>query len=356
MNARSWLPLFVVLAGCADSSHLVSGSPPTLLDAGLGDAGSAASTDARLDAARSACGDGLRNGGELCDDFNTVSGDGCSADCHTIEPGYDCVAPGRACVDTAVCGDRQLAPREQCDDGNTRPSDGCSSACVLEDGWACRTPGAACMPAACGDGKLVGAEQCDDGNSVAGDGCGDNCRVDDGYTCPAGVACRKTVCGDGTVEGSEQCDDSNNKAYDGCFACQREPDCQNAACVAVCGDGIKFSSEGCDDANTRAGDGCSSTCTVEPGFACSATAPAAPPSLTIPVLLRDLRGADLPALENINVGPGHPDFQRGGGLEWASSKSYWEPTRHPCTPRTTARRAAPPTRRTFATGTTTTCA
>jgi fibro-slime domain-containing protein len=117
------------------------------------------------------------------------------------------------------------------------------------------------------------------------------------------------------VEGSEQCDDSNQRAYDGCFSCQREPDCQNAACVAVCGDGIKFSSEGCDDANTRAGDGCSSTCTVEPGFACTTMAPTAPMSLTIPVVFRDLRGVDLPALEGINVGPGHPDFQRDGSLE-----------------------------------------
>src|SRR5260221_13472595 len=30
------------------------------------------------------CGDGVLDGGEVCDDGNTIGGDGCAADCHTL--------------------------------------------------------------------------------------------------------------------------------------------------------------------------------------------------------------------------------------------------------------------------------
>ena len=35
----------------------------------------------RLDCTIPRCGDGIHDGGEVCDDGNTRSGDGCSADC-----------------------------------------------------------------------------------------------------------------------------------------------------------------------------------------------------------------------------------------------------------------------------------
>jgi len=31
------------------------------------------------------CGDGVLDGGEVCDDGNVVGGDGCAADCHTLQ-------------------------------------------------------------------------------------------------------------------------------------------------------------------------------------------------------------------------------------------------------------------------------
>ena len=52
--------------------------------------------------------------GEVCDDGNTVGGDGCSADCKKLE----------------VCGDGVLDVGEQCDDGNGNPADACD-ACRL---------------------------------------------------------------------------------------------------------------------------------------------------------------------------------------------------------------------------------
>src|SRR5688572_29966641 len=61
------------------------------------------------------CGDGTLNPGEICDDGNKVSGDGCADDCLSDE---DC---GNGLVDVSAM--------ENCDDGNTIGGDGCSADC-----------------------------------------------------------------------------------------------------------------------------------------------------------------------------------------------------------------------------------
>jgi cysteine-rich repeat protein len=62
------------------------------------------------------CGNGEVDDGELCDDGNNRSGDGCPADC----------AP--------PCGDGVRDPSEVCDDGNTMDGDECSYDCSIFDG------------------------------------------------------------------------------------------------------------------------------------------------------------------------------------------------------------------------------
>lgn len=66
----------------------------------------------------SVCGNGTIEPPELCDDGNTVAGDGCRADCRGKE----------------VCGDGRIDSLrgEQCDDGNTKDGDGCSATCKLD--------------------------------------------------------------------------------------------------------------------------------------------------------------------------------------------------------------------------------
>jgi len=167
------------------------------------------------------------------------------------------------------CGDAVLADDEACDDGNRLSGDGCSADCLtLEVGFSCAGP--RCMPiAACGDGLVATSEQCDDGNRLSGDGCSDRCRVELGKKCQGQPSvCTDTVCGDGITEGAEACDDGNTQPFDGCSArCQKEPLCQGASCSPSCGDGF-LSGEECDDGNLTDGDGCSSTCTREAGFTC----------------------------------------------------------------------------------------
>jgi fibro-slime domain-containing protein len=267
------------------------------------------------------CGDGQMGPREVCDDANAEGGDGCSADCRSIETDFSCATPGAPCTSNVVCGDKHLVGSELCDDGNLSAGDGCSATCSLELGYACRVVGASCRAASCGDGLRVGTEECDDGNKLNSDGCDDHCRVVSGFVCTLGMpsadTCRATSCGDGLTEGSEQCDDGpNDKPYDGCYKCQREPVCTNQGCASVCGDGIKFADEACDDGNTRSGDGCSSSCAKEAGFTCSTTVSSTPNTIDIPIILRDLRGNDLPAIPDKAILPGHTDFQnQNKGLE-----------------------------------------
>ncbi|HUS32101.1 MAG TPA: DUF4215 domain-containing protein [Kofleriaceae bacterium] len=97
------------------------------------------------------CGNGLvePEQGELCDDGNRASFDGCSADCHSTE----------------VCGDGaiDIAIGEQCDAGDAN-SDAPGAPCRL-----------GCRFAGCGDGIIDPSEECDDGNKLPGDGCRADC-------------------------------------------------------------------------------------------------------------------------------------------------------------------------------------
>jgi cysteine-rich repeat protein len=98
------------------------------------------------------CGNGKLTPNEVCDDGNTINGDGCAADCQSNE----------------TCGNSVIDPAkaEQCDDGNNIDGDGCQQDCRLPR---------------CGDGIKDDtlSEQCDagDANSTAPDAaCRLNCR------------------------------------------------------------------------------------------------------------------------------------------------------------------------------------
>jgi cysteine-rich repeat protein len=68
---------------------------------------------------RAFCGDNTIDSefGEICDDGNQISRDGCSDSCDEIDD---------------VCGDSVIDPTEQCDDGNRVEGDGCDDDCQVE--------------------------------------------------------------------------------------------------------------------------------------------------------------------------------------------------------------------------------
>jgi cysteine-rich repeat protein len=217
----------------------------------------------RLDIKPAACGNGVQDSGETCDDGNRTSGDGCTSYC-AVEQGWTCPTFGQPCIFT--CGNGILDPGEDCDDGNTLSGDGCGKGCWLEGDWLCSKPGQACIRIyACGNGIRSPDEACDDGNTVSGDGCTADCKlVEPGWQCRVpGRSCAAScgldsgacadgglaaVCGNGIVEPGEDCDDGDDPrksphngdgAYGGC----------NSDCTygAYCGDGIVNGPEACDD-------------------------------------------------------------------------------------------------------------
>ncbi|MBK9036162.1 MAG: DUF4215 domain-containing protein [Myxococcales bacterium] len=224
------------------------------------------------------CGDGVRTGGEACDQGNTTNGDGCSATCD-VEPGWTCSATNPS-VCTPICGDGIRTGGETCDQGggNTTNGDGCSSTCQVETGWTCTGSPSVCTTV-CGDGVRAGAEQCDQGNTTNGDGCSSTCQIEPGWTCAGSPSVCTTRCGDGVRAGAEACDDGDTMSGDGCSnTCAIEPGwtCVGntpSVCTTRCGDGIRAGAEACDDGDTMSGDGCSSTCAIEPGWTCAGNTP-----------------------------------------------------------------------------------
>ena len=102
--------------------------------------------------------------------------DGCSADCRSVDPGFVCVPDGKPCHRVARCGDGIVVIPELCDDGNTMAGDGCSPNCKLEPGWKCSGSPSTCSHTTCGDKVVEGTESCDDGNSLPFDGCSADCQ------------------------------------------------------------------------------------------------------------------------------------------------------------------------------------
>ena len=232
---------------------------------------------------------------------------------------------GPPCVDGGSCGPRcgdgklDASLGEICDDGNAKSGDGCASDCkTIEKDYGCPEPGKRCMYLVrCGDGALGGIEQCDPPN--VGRGCSADCRVETGYVCvpppvPADPTrpstCHKTVCGDGTIEGAEACDDGNLVDGDGCASsCALEPDCSSGKCVSRCGDGMKLQPEVCDDGNTADGDGCAHDCVLETGFSCTDTTANPPAQLNLVVTYRDF--ISFPS----GTAARHPDFEIFAGMD-----------------------------------------
>lgn len=162
--------------------------------------------------------------GEVCDDGNNASADGCSADCRSEE------TCGNGTTDAAV--------GEQCDLGDDNGGDACRADCTVPF---------------CGDGILDASEACDDG---AGNS---NAPAAAGAPPPCRTTCRPQACGDGILDDAERCDDGNQASADGCaFDCLSDETCGNGY--------TDFATDEQCDARADvelAGDGCGQACTIE---------------------------------------------------------------------------------------------
>jgi cysteine-rich repeat protein len=221
------------------------------------------------------CGDGVLGAFEVCDDGNRALGDGCAADCRSIEPDFECVTePGMPTVCDLICSNGRVDEGEQCDDGNVLAEDGCDPLCQVELDWECDDGEPTVCNLICSNGRIDEFESCDDGNLVIGDGCSTACQVEPRFTCVGEPSVCTETCGDGTVLASEGCDDGNIVGGDGCssfctverdFVCTGSP----SVCTRACGNGTVELTERCDDGNFVDGDGCDALCDIEPGWECS---------------------------------------------------------------------------------------
>ena len=210
-----------------------------------------------------ACGDGLLQAGEDCDNGaanSDATPDGCRTDCSA-----------------ARCGDLVVDTGESCDTGGVAATDCpygltscevCAADCTLQPGTATY----------CGDGRITGTERCDDGNAVT-----EACAYGPAFCTVCNASCRNAsvrgrTCGDEVADPEEQCDDGNllteSCAY-GLTSCEVcAPGCLLVAGeTAYCGDGVVDASETCDDGNAEV-DGCpygGASCTVC-GTTCRSTA------------------------------------------------------------------------------------
>ena len=147
------------------------------------------------------CGNGQVDVGESCDDGATVAGDGCSPGCKR-ENGQTCTSDAQCqsgvcdllgsntCEPANTCGNGKREGSEICDDGNTNNGDACSSMCKLSNNQPC-TLDSQCQSGVCdtigqnrceaanvcGNGKVEGTEACDDGDTVGGVNCTEICLV-----------------------------------------------------------------------------------------------------------------------------------------------------------------------------------
>ncbi|MFQ5425594.1 MAG: DUF4215 domain-containing protein, partial [Gaiellales bacterium] len=154
------------------------------------------------------CGDGTLNtsSGEVCDDGNVASGDGCRSDCLSDEKcgnglvdlgagelcdpntGNSGIDPGFALAGTATC--TQACTPSFC--GDTIPNAGASETC--DDGATCLDGTTPCTLLVC-NGSISGVCECSTPS---------NCTAKSGDGCSG--SCKSEQCGDGVVDAGEDCD------------------------------------------------------------------------------------------------------------------------------------------------------
>lgn len=272
------------------------------IDAGNADAGTTVSWTLGLCVAPPpVCGNGTVEIGEVCDDMNTMAGDGCSATC-TVEQGYGCTGTAPS-VCTFTCGNGTVTGNEQCDDGNTNNGDLCSSVCLyeltpeVEPNNACGAGNGPFTVPFIYDGAITPVADVDIVSFVVPAFADVKLETfaPTMNTCPGADTFLELRAPDCTTIIISDDDDSvlgacslinpsvaadsaarnlapgtyfarvNEFGNDGTLAAYK----LQVTFAALCGDGVTTGSETCDDGNTMAGDGCGANCRVEAGYTCT---------------------------------------------------------------------------------------
>lgn len=287
----------VTIAGIAGASCRAPGGPCTGIDCGPHGTCVVVSNRARCDcdpgtvqvgsrcapppdATVPGCGDGIREGTEVCDgsdlgattceEVDSRLGNGtlaCRPDC----TGYSL----KGCL--TVCSDGILAGDEVCD-GTDVGEDSCQhhgfyggTLSCTEDCQAVVTSGCS---GRCGDGVRQAPEEACDATDLGGQSCDDvgyyggtlACDVD----CQLDLSGCQGTCGDGILQpqAGEVCDGTALQGetcahlgyLGGTLGCDASCRLDVSGCETDCGNGVLDYGEVCDDGNQQDGDGCSADC------------------------------------------------------------------------------------------------
>ncbi len=183
----------------------------------------------------SACGNGVIDWQEECDDGNTMAGDGCDATCHREAGVWRCPAAWYGTNDGCDCGcgapdpdcggDASSSACAHCDPpslGGCNPSGSCPGVISAADNTACNAP-------VCGNGVVEPGEQCDDGNTTPGDGCDASCMWQAGsWTCDMALYGTGNGCDCGCGIHDPDCGAATDAAS--CQSCNAPGSCSTGAC------------------------------------------------------------------------------------------------------------------------------
>ncbi len=122
-----------------------------------------------------------------------------------------------------VCGNGIIEGGEECDDGDTVDGDGCSASCTVEPGWSCEGQPSSCTYEDADDDGYTSDVDCDDNDASVNPGATELCDGQDN-DCDGGIPATETDSdGDGYVEcsidaggwdglpifGGDDCDDTD---------------------------------------------------------------------------------------------------------------------------------------------------
>ncbi len=233
--------------------------------------------------ATEACGNGVLEGAEQCDDGNTANGDCCDSACNYEAVGTSC-DDGDACTATDSCDGAGICNAGgplSCDDGNGCTDDSCDpgSGCVFTDNTVACDDGSACTTGdVCSGGVCVAGAplNVDDGNVCTDDSCNpatgavhteNAASCDDSDACTTADTCFAGVCvggsplnvDDGNVCTDDSCDPAtgavhanNTASCDDGSVCTTSDSCAGGACVGSAplnvDDGNGCTDDSCDPA------------------------------------------------------------------------------------------------------------
>jgi hypothetical protein len=240
------------------------------------------------------CGDGIKQGTEICDTSAANGDQACPGDCIPFGQAGQCTCrctsnaecnDGNACngVETCSAGHCVLGTPPDCDDDNPctidcAPNSGCIQVPLADDtgcddGNQCTTgdfcQGGACVagaPRACNDGNDCTADACDPTHGCSHTALATGLACSDGDMCTQADACIRGNC----ISGSTiSCDDSNPCTVDSCdplTGCRHDPvtdgiscagtspcstldTCQGGVCIGrgaqICSDGKECTVDSC---------------------------------------------------------------------------------------------------------------